>query len=70
VDHGPGVPAADRERIFEKFTRSGASRTKPGAGLGLAIARSLFELHGGTLRYEDADGGGAAFIVTVPVAEI
>ena len=70
VDHGPGVAAADRERIFEKFTRSGASRTKPGAGLGLAIARSLVELHGGTLRYEDADGGGAAFIVTVPVAEI
>lgn len=66
VDRGPGVPPAERERIFEKFTRVRPSRGTPGAGLGLAIARSLVELHGGSLRYEDAQGGGAAFIATLP----
>lgn len=69
VDRGPGVAPADRERIFEKFTRVRATRATPGAGLGLAIARSLVELHGGTLRYEDAPGGGAAFILTVPAED-
>lgn len=69
IDRGPGVAPADRERIFEKFTRVRPTHTTPGAGLGLAIARSLVELHGGTLRYEDAEGGGAAFVVTVPVEE-
>lgn len=66
IDRGPGVAPADRERIFEKFTRVRPTRATPGAGLGLAIARSLVELHGGTLRYEEAAGGGAAFIVSVP----
>lgn len=69
IDRGPGVASADRERIFEKFTRVRPPRTTPGAGLGLAIARSLVELHGGTLRYEDAEGGGAAFVISVPVGE-
>ena len=69
IDHGPGVAPADRERIFEKFTRVRPTRATPGAGLGLAIARSLVELHGGTLRYADADDGGACFVVSVPVED-
>ncbi|HEY6959792.1 MAG TPA: HAMP domain-containing sensor histidine kinase [Candidatus Limnocylindria bacterium] len=69
IDRGAGVAPADRERIFEKFTRLRPTRATPGAGLGLAIARSLVELHGGTLRYEDADGGGASFIVDMPTED-
>ena len=67
TDDGPGVSQEERERVFEKFTRGRRSATVAGAGLGLAIARSLAELHGGTLRYEDAEGGGASFVLTVPV---
>ena len=67
TDDGPGVTREERERVFEKFSRGRRSATVAGAGLGLAIARSLAELHGGTLRYEDAEGGGATFVLTVPV---
>jgi signal transduction histidine kinase len=67
TDHGEGVDADERERIFEKFSRGRRSATTAGAGLGLSIARSLVELHGGTLRYEDADGGGATFVLSVPM---
>lgn len=66
VDRGPGVAPTERERIFEKFSRGRRTPAVAGAGLGLSIARSLVELHGGTLRYEDAPGGGAAFVLTVP----
>lgn len=67
-DDGPGVPAADRERIFERFTRLDAARQRGdgGAGLGLAIVSSLVEAHGGTVVVEDARGGGARFVVTLP----
>jgi signal transduction histidine kinase len=67
IDHGPGVERDEREHIFEKFSRGRRTGGTPGAGLGLSIARSLAELHGGSLRYEDADGGGAAFILSVPL---
>jgi signal transduction histidine kinase len=67
TDDGPGVAPEERERIFEKFSRGRRSTAVAGAGLGLAIARSLAELHGGTLRYEDAEGGGATFVLTVPI---
>ena len=58
-DHGPGVPADQRERIFERFWR--ADRRTSGAGLGLAIARRVMELHGGAVTVDDAPGGGAVF---------
>ena len=47
-DAGPGVPEADRERIFERFHRLDADRDQPGSGLGLAIVRQVAEAHGGT----------------------
>jgi len=67
TDRGPGVDRDERDHIFEKFSRGRRSATTSGAGLGLSIARSLVELHGGSIRYEDASGGGARFVVMVPV---
>lgn len=66
-DHGPGVPAESRERIFEPFYRlPGASEQAGGVGLGLALVRSIVERHGGTVRCGEAPGGGACFIVLLP----
>jgi two-component system, OmpR family, sensor histidine kinase KdpD len=69
-DEGPGIPAADRERIFEKFHR-GDSETGGWLGLGLAIARGIVDAHGGTITATDrADGRhGAAFVVRVPIGD-
>jgi signal transduction histidine kinase len=68
-DRGPGVPAAERERIFEPFLRLEASRNRDrgGAGLGLAIARHLVLSLGGTIAVEDRPGGGARFRVSLPM---
>ena len=60
-DYGPGVPAADRPFIFDRFYRSEAARGQPGSGLGLAIVRQIAESHGGRVDVEDAEGGGARF---------
>jgi signal transduction histidine kinase len=66
-DRGPGVPAAQRERIFEPFYRlPGASEREGGVGLGLALVKSISERHGGTVRCEDNPGGGASFVVELP----
>ena len=63
ADDGEGVPEADRERIFERFVRLDAARSRDagGAGLGLAIARDVAVRHGGTLTVGDAPAGGALF---------
>ncbi|MEO7400476.1 MAG: ATP-binding protein [Polaromonas sp.] len=67
-DRGPGVPAAQRERIFEPFYRlPGASEHEGGVGLGLALVKSISERHGGSVRCEARPGGGASFIVELPV---
>ena len=67
-DCGPGVPLAQRERIFEKFYRlPGASEREGGVGLGLALVRSICERHGGSVRCEARAGGGASFVVTLPM---
>ncbi|MEQ6434883.1 ATP-binding protein [Comamonas sp. w2-DMI] len=69
-DHGPGVPAAQRERIFEKFYRlPGASERSGGVGLGLSLVRSIAERHGGSARCEGRlDGqGGASFVLSLPL---
>jgi two-component system sensor histidine kinase MprB len=60
-DHGPGVPAADRPFIFDRFYRSEAARGQPGSGLGLAIVRQIAESHGGRVELEEVSGEGAAF---------
>jgi signal transduction histidine kinase len=70
-DDGPGVPAADRERIFERFTRldDARSRESGGFGLGLAIVRDIVERHHGTIEVADAaagPGAGARFTVRIP----
>jgi len=69
ADRGPGVPAALRERIFERFTRPGlfeGGRPAASTGLGLAIVRAVAEAHGGEVEICDAEGGGALFRVTFP----
>ena len=66
IDHGPGVPEAEREAIFERFARADA--TMPGSGLGLAIARTTARAHGGEIVYETTPGGGATFVVSLPLA--
>lgn len=70
-DHGPGVPQGATEQIFERFWRSerGRSRGAGGAGLGLAIVRSIAHIHGGEVTAADAPGGGAVFTVTLPAQE-
>jgi signal transduction histidine kinase len=70
-DDGPGVPAADRERIFERFTRldDARSRESGGFGLGLAIVRDIVERHHGTIEVADAaagPGAGARFTIRIP----
>jgi signal transduction histidine kinase len=71
-DNGPGVPPADRERIFQRFTRidEARGRTDGGAGLGLAIAREVARAHGGDVRCDDSPRGGARFTVTLPVPPV
>jgi two-component system, OmpR family, sensor kinase len=67
ADRGPGVPAAMRSRVFERFAR-GASDSAPsgGSGLGLAIVRAVTDAHDGRVDLLDAEGGGARFVVTLP----
>jgi len=69
-DRGPGIPPAERERIFEPFLRLDPSRNRDrgGAGLGLAIARHLVQSLGGTIAAEDRPGGGARLRVSLPLA--
>ena len=68
VDHGPGIAAADRERVFQPFCRLGTLGDSTGVGLGLAVARSLAETMGGTVEPEDTPGGGLTMVLTLPAA--
>jgi signal transduction histidine kinase len=70
TDRGPGIPAANLDRIFERFYRvdEARGRDRGGAGLGLAIVRRLVELHGGRVWAESVEGHGATFTFTLPLA--
>ena len=69
-DTGPGVPPADRERIFERFGRSVVPQNDEGFGLGLSIVRAIAAGHGGTARVEDSPSGGALFVLTLPIRQV
>jgi signal transduction histidine kinase len=66
-DRGPGIAREHQGLIFEKFGRANVRNSKPGTGLGLFIARSFAEAHGGTLAVESEPGNGATFTLTLPV---
>jgi signal transduction histidine kinase len=68
-DDGEGVPPDQRDTVFDRFARLDADRTrgKGGSGLGLAIVAEITRTHGGSVRVEDAPGGGARFVVELPV---
>jgi signal transduction histidine kinase len=70
ADDGPGIPPDERERIFDRFTRLDAARSRDagGSGLGLPIAREIAVRHGGTLTVEPGPDGGAAFVMSLPLA--
>jgi two-component system sensor histidine kinase MprB len=67
-DHGPGVAAADRARVFDRFWRSPTARQMPGSGLGLAIVRQVAQAHKGEVTVEEAKGGGALFVMRLPLS--
>jgi signal transduction histidine kinase len=67
-DHGPGIPPEQHSLVFEKFGRlNHGGKSKPGAGLGLFIARSIAEAHGGSLELSSERGAGATFTLRLPV---
>lgn len=68
TDRGSGIPAENQAVIFEKFGRVRGSDAKPGTGLGLYIARSIAEAHGGSLDVSSVPGRGATFTLALPVA--
>jgi PAS domain S-box-containing protein len=66
-DRGPGIAPHDRERIFGRFERATSERSVSGLGLGLHISQQIVLAHGGRIRAENHDGGGASFVVELPL---
>lgn len=67
-DNGPGIPAEEREKVFQRLYRLDNSRSTPGSGLGLSLVRAIADLHGATISLEDC-GPGLAVIVSFPAEE-
>jgi signal transduction histidine kinase len=71
ADNGVGIPRAERQRVFEPFTRVGDGGSLPGTGIGLAISQGIVERHGGEIHVEPGlDGGGTSFVFTIPRAPL
>jgi signal transduction histidine kinase len=69
-DQGPGIPLADRKRMWQPFVRLGPDAgTSGGSGIGLAVVRGLVEQHGATITITDAEGGGARFVMELPTQD-
>ena len=66
ADSGPGIPQADRPLVFDRFYRASDARMLPGSGLGLAIVRQVAEQHGGSVRVDGTETGGAVLVLTLP----
>ncbi len=64
-DSGPGIPAADLDLIFDRFHRARTAGTQPGTGIGLALAKELIALHGGSITVDSEEGFGSTFTVTL-----
>lgn len=69
-DDGPGIPARDRERLFEPYVRGAESRGVRGLGVGLAICKRIVEAHSGRIHVEEGEFGGARFAFTLPRFDI
>ncbi len=69
-DHGVGIPVAQQNKIFEKFFRAdNVAKTVPGSGLGLYVAKSMIESHGGKIRFESKENLGTTFFVELPIKQ-
>lgn len=68
-DEGPGIPLAQREKVFEPFYRGREEPERPGSGLGLSIARAVVVAHGGRIWVEETAGGGTAMVLDLPIEE-
>ena len=67
ADEGPGLPAGQEERVFEKFHRAAPESAQSGVGLGLSICKAIVQAHGGTIAAENLPAGGAVFRFTLPL---
>jgi len=70
ADRGPGLPAGEETRIFEKFYRVPGATATSGVGLGLTIVRGIITAHGGRIWAENRPGGGAMFRFTLPLVAV
>jgi signal transduction histidine kinase len=72
ADDGPGIPAVDRSRVFDRFVRLDQDRSRDagGTGLGLAIVREIVVAHGGTVSIGDRIGGGTVVSLQLPLASV
>ena len=71
TDRGPGIPAAEQRRVFEKFVRGSASATSgiKGTGVGLAMVDHIVRAHGGEVRLDSEVGRGSTFTIVLPAVE-
>ncbi|HQF03416.1 MAG TPA: sensor histidine kinase, partial [Phycicoccus sp.] len=73
IDHGPGIPVEDRQKVFERFVRADKSRGRAsgggGTGLGLAIVAAIVQAHGGRVGLAETPGGGTTVVIHLPTGD-